>query len=65
MATCGMSDDNNMNDVMTEIISFASLAPLRLRVKSGTRKTRGCNGAKNKNLLLFCMGISCPVFTVK
>ena len=35
----GRLDDNNMKDVTTEMISFASLAPLRLRVKSRAQRT--------------------------
>ncbi len=42
----GRLDDNNMKDVTTEMIPFASLAPLRLRVKSRTRKTRKTQGRK-------------------
>ena len=36
----GRLDDNNMKDVMTEMIPFASLAPLRLRVKSRTQRRK-------------------------
>ncbi len=43
----GQLDDHNMKDVTTEIIPFASLSPLRLRVKSRTRKTRGRERTKS------------------
>ena len=36
----GRLDDNNMKDVMTEMIPFASLAPLRIRVKSRTQRRK-------------------------
>ena len=45
----GRLDDNNMMDVTTEMIPFASLSPLRLRVKSRTRRREGAKTRKNRN----------------
>ena len=50
----GRLDDNNMKDVMTGTSPFA---PLRLRVKSRTRKTQGCERRERTEIAVYAV---CP-----
>ena len=53
----GRLDDNNMKDMMTEMIPLRVFAPLRLRVKSRTRKTQGCERRERTEIAVYAV---CP-----